>query len=112
MEEEEFDKALEKLAIHGGARIDFGGNVTAGGPGWKKGYTVQAQHRAEQFKQVLRFTAAQQCRMAALVRHFGDDRRCRAQLRQVRRVRSGWSGAETLPARDRRGEIYGCGDSG
>jgi RecQ family ATP-dependent DNA helicase len=73
MEEEEFDKALEKLEIHGGARIDFGGNVTAGGPGWKKGYAVQAQHRAEQFKQVLRFTADQGCRMAALVRHFGDE---------------------------------------
>jgi len=34
--EEEFDKALEKLEIHGGALVDFGGNVTAGGPGWKK----------------------------------------------------------------------------
>ena len=31
--EEEFDKALEKLEIHGGARVDFGGNVTAGGDG-------------------------------------------------------------------------------
>jgi hypothetical protein len=28
--EEEFDKALEKLEIHGGARVDFGGNVTSG----------------------------------------------------------------------------------
>jgi RecQ family ATP-dependent DNA helicase len=70
--EEEFDKALEKLEIHGGARVDFGGNVTAGGTGWKKTYTVQAQHRAEQFEKVLRFTASCECRMAALVRHFGD----------------------------------------
>ena len=31
--EEEFDKALEKLEIHGGARVDFGGNVTRGRPG-------------------------------------------------------------------------------
>ena len=38
MEEEEFDKALEKLEIHGGARIDFGGNVTAARQGWKKSY--------------------------------------------------------------------------
>ncbi len=30
--EEEFDKALEKLEIHGGARVDFGGNVTTAGP--------------------------------------------------------------------------------
>jgi superfamily II DNA helicase RecQ len=70
--EEEFDKALEKLEIHGGARVDFGGNVSAGGPGWKKTYTVQAQFRAEQFEKVLRFTTSTECRMAALVRHFGD----------------------------------------
>ena len=72
LSEEEFDKALEKLEIHGGARVDFGGNVTAGGPGWKKTYTVQAQFRAEQFEKVLRFTTSSECRMAALVRHFGD----------------------------------------
>jgi RecQ family ATP-dependent DNA helicase len=71
--DEEFDKALEKLAIHGGARVDFAGNVTAGGPGWKKTYTIQAQHRAEQFEKVLRFTASNECRMGALVRHFGDE---------------------------------------
>ena len=72
LSEEEFDKALEKLEIHGGARRDFGGNVTAGGPGWKKTYSVQAQFRAEQFAKVLRFTELSECRMSALVRHFGD----------------------------------------
>ena len=72
LSEEEFDKALEKLEIHGGARIDFGGNVTAGPPGWKKTYTVQAEYRAGQFEKVLRFTTQNECRMCALVRHFGD----------------------------------------
>jgi len=70
--DEEFDKALEKLEIHGGARIDFGGNVTAGGTGWKKTYAVQAQYRTEQVAKVLRFTQQSECRMSALVRHFGD----------------------------------------
>ena len=70
--EEEFDKALEKLEIHGGARVDFGGNVTVGGSGWKKTYAVQAQFRGEQFDKVLHFTTSTECRMAALVRHFGD----------------------------------------
>ncbi len=97
--EEEFDKALEKLEIHGGARVDFGGAVTKGGSGWKKTYTIQAQHRAEQFEQVVRFTASSTCRMCALVRHFGDlgdaDRSCGmcdvcdpagAVLRQFRRA--------------------------
>jgi superfamily II DNA helicase RecQ len=69
---EEFDKALEKLEIHGGARVDFGGSVKVGGPGWKKMYSAQAQYRAGQFEKVLRFTTSQECRMAALVRHFGD----------------------------------------
>jgi RecQ family ATP-dependent DNA helicase len=72
LSEEEFDKALEKLEIHGGARVDFGGNVTVGRKGWKKTYAVQAQFRAEQFEKVLRYTTSSECRMAALVRHFGD----------------------------------------
>jgi ATP-dependent DNA helicase RecQ len=70
--DEEFDKALEKLEIHGGARVDFGGNVTRGAAGWKKGYTTQAQYRAEQFEKVLRFVSSNECRLAELVRHFGD----------------------------------------
>ena len=52
LSEEEFDKALEKLEIHGGARVDFGGNVKVGGTGWKKTYAVQAQYRAEQIEKV------------------------------------------------------------
>jgi RecQ family ATP-dependent DNA helicase len=72
LSEEEFGKALEKLEIHGGARRDFGGNVTAGASGWKKAYSVQAQYRAEQFAKVLRYTELNECRMSALVRHFGD----------------------------------------
>ncbi len=97
--EEEFDKALEKLEIHGGARVDFGGYVSRGGTGWKKTYTIQAQFRAEQLEKVLRFTTSAECRMAALVRHFGDvedaSRMCGkcdvcdpagAELRQFRRA--------------------------
>ena len=73
LSEEEFDKALEKLEIHGGARVDYAGKVTIGTPGWKKTYSIQAQYRAEQFEKVLRFTESSNCRMCALVRHFGDD---------------------------------------
>ena len=71
--EEEFDKALEKLEIHGGARVDYAGNVTLGTPAWKRTYSIQAQYRAEQFDKVLRFTESSDCRMCALVRHFGDE---------------------------------------
>ena len=74
LDQEEFDKALEKLEIHGGARLDFGSprRASAGGTGWKKTYGVQAQFRAEQFAKVLQFTTQTECRMAALVKHFGD----------------------------------------
>ena len=71
--EEEFDKALEKLEIHGGARVDYSGNVTVGTPAWKRTYSIQAQYRAEQIDKVLRFTESSDCRMCALVRHFGDE---------------------------------------
>jgi ATP-dependent DNA helicase RecQ len=71
--DEEFDKALEKLEIHGGARTDFAGNATVGGSGWKKTYAVQAQYRGEQFDKVMRFTESSECRMSSLVRHFGDE---------------------------------------
>jgi len=71
--EEEFDKALEKLEIHGGARVDYEDMVTRGGTGWKKTYSIQAQFRAEQIAKVLKFTETADCRMAALVRHFGDE---------------------------------------
>jgi RecQ family ATP-dependent DNA helicase len=71
--DEEFDKALEKLEIHGGARVDFGGTVILGRPDWKRTYSIQAQHRREQLDKVLRFTESQECRMSVLVRHFGDE---------------------------------------
>jgi RecQ family ATP-dependent DNA helicase len=73
LSEEEFDKALEKLEIHGGARVGFNGEVMRAGPGWKKTYVIQAQYRAEQLEKVLRFTVSCECRMCALVRHFGDE---------------------------------------
>ncbi len=72
LDEEAFDKALEKLEIHQGARVDFGGSVTLGRSGWKSTYSVQMQVRAEQLDKVIRFTESCQCRMSALVRHFGD----------------------------------------
>jgi len=72
LDEEAFDKAMEKLEIHGGAKVDFGGSVTRGTPGWKKTYNIQSQFRTEQFAKVVKYTELSECRMSALVRHFGD----------------------------------------
>ena len=72
MEPEEFDKALEKLAVHGGAEIDFAGNARQGQDRWRSPYGTQADHRRKQMELVRRYADGNECRMAALVRHFGD----------------------------------------
>ena len=72
LEQEELDKALEKLLIHGGAALDYEGFVTRGHEGWRKPYLAQSQHRGGQMDRVIRFAESGECRMAQLVRHFGD----------------------------------------
>ncbi len=72
VEEEVFDKALEKLWIHGGANVDFAENVTLGHDDWRKPYNSQIAHKLERLNAMLRFADASECRMCALVAHFGD----------------------------------------
>jgi RecQ family ATP-dependent DNA helicase len=72
MDVEDFDKALDKLAVHGGATVDYSGNVRLGHNRWRSAYSIQADHRREQMELVLRYADGSQCRMSALVRHFGD----------------------------------------
>jgi RecQ family ATP-dependent DNA helicase len=67
-----FSRALEKLAAHGGAQIDFDGNVTAGSREWRASYAMQSSLRQEQLEKVMRFAEGGRCRMGALVEHFGD----------------------------------------
>jgi DNA topoisomerase-3 len=69
---EEFDKALEKLWTHGGAMVDFAESVWRGQDGWQKLYVAQVQQKQQQLDLMLRFAESSECRMAALVRHFGD----------------------------------------
>lgn len=67
-----FEKALEKLWIHGGAVVDFAENVSRGGAAWRESYIAQGERKLAHLEQMLRFAGSHQCRMAALVRHFGD----------------------------------------
>ncbi|MFL6417625.1 MAG: RecQ family ATP-dependent DNA helicase, partial [Bryobacteraceae bacterium] len=67
-----FDKALEKLWIHGGAIVDYEENVTRGDRTWKPSYLQQSQLRSTQIEHVIRFASSNGCRMATLVAHFGD----------------------------------------
>ncbi len=67
-----FDRAVEKLTIHGGCSMDYAENVTLGTRDWRQSYAAQSNHRRLQIEHVVRYAEAEQCRMSALVRHFGD----------------------------------------
>jgi len=72
MDEECFSKAIEKLYVHGGAEVDFNNNAALGPNEWVTPYTRQSDYRRKQMALVQRFVDGHQCRMAALVLHFGD----------------------------------------
>jgi DNA topoisomerase-3 len=72
MDGDAFDRALEKLWIHGGAIVDFAENVSRGQEGWRDLYIAQSAQKQQQLEMMLRFAESSECRMAALVRHFGD----------------------------------------
>ncbi len=72
MDEELFERALEKLWIHGGALVDPDGNVALGAAGWQRPYLAQSDHKLEQLDRMMRFAESHGCRMLHLVRHFGD----------------------------------------
>jgi DNA topoisomerase-3 len=75
-----YANALEKLWIHGGARIDPEENVSRGDSAWRETYVAQCEHKLGQLEQITRFAQGHGCRMLQLVRHFGDQeddgRRC------------------------------------
>ena len=72
MDPEVFDKALEKLWTHGGAVVDFAENVSRGHDAWREPYLAQGEHKREQIERMIRYAESNQCRMASVVRHFGD----------------------------------------
>ncbi len=72
MDPEVFDRALEKLWTHGGAVVDFAENVSRGHDAWRQPYLAQGEHKREQIERMIRYAESNQCRMADVVRHFGD----------------------------------------
>ncbi len=67
-----FDRVLEKLRIHGGARGGPGETVARGGSSWRSPYLAQRAHRLDQLERITRFAESPGCRMLHLVEHFGD----------------------------------------
>ncbi len=72
MEEDIFDKALEKLWIHKGAVLDYAENASRGVENWRASYTMQAEQKQGQIEEIIRFAESHHCRMTSLVHHFGD----------------------------------------
>ncbi len=72
MDADLFDKALEKLWINGGAEVDFAENISRGHAGWRESYLAIGEQKRAQIELMIRYAEGQQCRMTALVRHFGD----------------------------------------
>jgi DNA topoisomerase-3 len=68
----EFETALKKLRIHGGALAGPDGTVRRGHDRWEITYKIQRDHRRSQIDEVSRFAGSFSCRMLYLVRHFGD----------------------------------------
>jgi DNA topoisomerase III len=69
---EVFEKALEKLWLHGGAAVDPEENVSRGKAEWREPYERLREHRLEQLGLTFRFAESHGCRMLHLVHHFGD----------------------------------------
>jgi ATP-dependent DNA helicase RecQ len=76
MAPDQFEKAVIKLIAQGAASVDVAGNVrrtaTASRTNWRSGYDAQLAFRRAQLDRIAAFAETQQCRMAALVQHFGD----------------------------------------
>jgi len=69
---ESFEKALEKLVIHGGAVESGADEILRGAATWGPGYAAQREHRRSQLELMARFAGSRDCRMVHLIRHFGD----------------------------------------
>ncbi|QHN03687.1 RecQ family ATP-dependent DNA helicase [Granulicella sp. WH15] len=75
MDRDVFAKSVEKLAAQGAAQIDMN-NLVRRSPNastaWQSGYDQQIAFRRSQIDRMVQFAETAQCRMSALIRHFGD----------------------------------------
>jgi DNA topoisomerase III len=73
LDEDAFAKAMEKLWIHGGVRIDADQRIVVGHDQYQRSYHAQRRHKETQLQSMARFLDDRGCRQLALLRHFGDD---------------------------------------
>ena len=67
-----FEKALDKLWVHGGALVDGDDLVRRGAADWRRTYDAQRAHKRDQLARMRRYAETSSCRMLQLVEHFGD----------------------------------------
>lgn len=73
MDAESLSRALDKLAAQGAVQLSLDGGVRLlDGSSWRSGYHAQLAQRRAELEKMIAFAETVQCRMAALVRHFGD----------------------------------------
>jgi len=72
LDAESFERALVKLWIHGGARVDADDRAARGSAGWRTPYEAQRGHKLAELDLVTRYAGSRECRMLHLMRHFGD----------------------------------------
>jgi ATP-dependent DNA helicase RecQ len=73
MDAETFDRTAEKLVAQGAAAFDIAGNIrSTGQTNWRSSYDIQLAFRRSQIDRIVAFAESPQCRMSALVQHFGD----------------------------------------
>jgi len=67
-----FERALEKLWAHGGVNVGAADDLSLGKDDWRDSYSAQGEQKKSQIEAMIRYAQSSQCRMASLVRHFGD----------------------------------------
>jgi DNA topoisomerase-3 len=70
---EVIERAVDKLWLHGGVKVNDDETLEATGHAWAGPYEAQRKHRRDQMAHVRRYVEAPRCRMVQLVRYFGDD---------------------------------------
>jgi superfamily II DNA helicase RecQ len=72
LEDQALDAILDKLWLHGGALIDHEDRITRGSVDFRRTYPKHRASKAAQLAHMARYVHTHECRMLALVRHFGD----------------------------------------
>jgi ATP-dependent DNA helicase RecQ len=73
MDVETFERTAEKLVAQNAAAFDIVGNLRATeNKNWQTGYDRQLAFRRAQIDAMARYAENPQCRMTALIQHFGD----------------------------------------